>query len=56
MKTTEELIEISKKRLKDFEETLKLMPEDTIIGRLCILSYIKREKRKLEKLYAELKQ
>ena len=55
MKTTEELIEISK-RLKDFEETLKLMPEDTIIGRLCILSYIKREKRKLEKLYAELKQ
>lgn len=38
MKTTEELIEISKERLKDWEEMLKLMPEDTVIGRLCILS------------------
>lgn len=53
MKSIEEQIEICEARLRDFEETLKLMPADTVIGRLCILSYIKREKKKLEKLYSQ---
>lgn len=51
MKNIDEQIEVCEARLHDFEETLKLMPADTVIGRLCMLSYIKREKKKLEKLY-----
>lgn len=52
----EEKIEVCKKRIKDFEETLRLMPEDTVIGRLCIIAYIKKENKKLEKLLNEQKE
>lgn len=55
MKSIEEQIEICEARLRDFEETLRLMPADTVLGRMCINSYIRKEKRKLERLYAQKK-
>jgi len=48
--TIDEKINKCIENIKGYEEILKIMPEETIIGRLCVLSYIKRETRKLESL------
>lgn len=53
--TIEEQLAYHKARLKEFEETLKLMPADTVIGRLCLISYIKRERRAIDKLTKEVR-
>ncbi len=39
-----------KQELEDFQMMLKVMPEDTLLGRLCIKAYIKRAEKKLKKL------
>ena len=42
------------KKLEDniqyYQRMLALMPKDTLLGRLCIEAYIKRDTRKLKKL------
>ena len=37
-------------KIKGLEETLKLMPEGTFLGRWCIKSYIKQYQKKLDQL------
>jgi hypothetical protein len=37
-------------KIRGLEETLKLMPEGTFLGRMCIKSYIKRYKKELDRL------
>ena len=40
-------------KIKGLEETLKLMPEGTFLGRMCIKSYIKRYQKELNQLKAD---
>lgn len=42
-------------RIKGYEDTLALMPSDTFLGVLCVKAYLKRERKRLVKLYEELK-
>ena len=51
------------KAILDFEDMLKKMPKNTILGRLCIKGYLKRDrdalvkvKEKIEKLRIEYEQ
>lgn len=37
-------------KIKRLEETLKLMPEDTFLGRVCVMGYLRKYKKELEKL------
>lgn len=37
-------------KIRGLEETLKLMPEGTFLGRWCIKSYIKQYQKKLDQL------
>jgi hypothetical protein len=37
-------------KIRGLEETLKLMPDGTFLGRMCIKSYIKRYQKELDKL------
>lgn len=43
-------IERVKQEIEDYKMMLRLMPEDTLIGRMCIKAYIKRSEKKLKKL------
>ena len=43
-------IEQTKQNIENYQKILQLMPEDTILGRLCITAYLKREERKLQNL------
>ena len=40
-------------KIRGLEETLKLMPEGTFLGRMCIKSYIKRYQKELNQLKAD---
>ena len=48
--TIDEKISKCKENIEGYEKMLKLMPEDTLLGRLCVLSYLKRERKKLDAL------
>lgn len=48
--TIDEKIAKCKENIEGYEKMLKLMPEDTLLGRLCVLSYIKHERKKLDAL------
>lgn len=48
--TIDEKIAKCKENIEGYEKMLKLMPEDTLLGRLCVLSYLKRERKKLDTL------
>lgn len=48
--TIDEKISKCKENIEGYEKMLKLMPEDTLLGRLCVLSYLKRERKKLDTL------
>lgn len=37
-------------KIKRLEETLELMPEDTFLGRVCVMGYLRKYKKELEKL------
>ena len=43
-------IEQTKQNIENYQKMLQLMPEDTILRRLCITAYLKREERKLQNL------
>ena len=43
-------IEQTKQNIENYQKMLQLMPEDTILGRLCITAYLRREERKLQNL------
>lgn len=43
-------IETCEANIYSYREMLKMMPEDTLLGRLCVNSLIKKEERKREKL------
>lgn len=53
-KTLEDKLIIHEEKLKNYKNMLKIMPEDTILGRLCIVSYIKREEKKIQEIKAQL--
>jgi hypothetical protein len=36
--------------ISNFEDMLKKMPENTVLGRLCIKGYLKRDKAALERV------
>ena len=52
--TEREKAEAKKAELRDkisrLEETLELMPEDTFLGRVCIMGYLKKFKKELSNL------
>ena len=48
--TIDEKIAKCKENIEGYEKMLKLMPEDTLLGRLCVQSYLKRERKKLDAL------
>ena len=48
--TIDEKIAKCKENIEGYEKMLKLMPDDTLLGRLCVLSYLKRERKKLDAL------
>ena len=54
MHTKEEKIKESLERIETYKEMLKMMPETTLLARLCLISYIKNEERKIEKLNGKL--
>lgn len=37
-------------KISRLEETLKLMPEDTFLGRVCVMGYLKKYKKELAQL------
>jgi hypothetical protein len=37
-------------KIKRLEETLSLMPEDTFLGRVCVMGYLKKYKKDLSRL------
>lgn len=37
-------------KISRLEETLKLMPEDTFLGRVCVMGYLKKYKKELVQL------
>lgn len=39
--TIDEKIARCMENIEGYEKMLKLMPEDTLLGRLCVLSYLK---------------
>ena len=43
-------VEQTKQNIANYQKMLQLMPEDTVLGRLCITAYLKREERKLRSL------
>lgn len=45
----------SKASIADFEKILNYLPENSILGRLSVKSYLRREERRLAKLENELK-
>lgn len=49
--------EISKSKIiiSEFKRTLSYLPENSILGRLSVKSYLKKEERRLAKLENELK-
>ena len=48
--TIDEKIKRCKENIEGYEQMPKIMPEDTLIGRLCVISYHKRERKKLNGL------
>lgn len=53
-KTLEEQLQIHQEKLESYKEMLKIMPEDTILGRMCIISYIKREEKKIQEIMQKI--
>lgn len=45
----------SKAAISDFNKALSYLPENSILGRLSVKSYLKREEKRLAKLEDELK-
>ena len=43
-------IERVKENIDYYEKMLDLMPEDTLLGRMCLEAYLRRDRRKLKKL------
>ena len=43
-------IERVKENIDYYEKMLALMPEDTLLGRMCLEAYLRRDRRKLKKL------
>lgn len=48
--TIDEKIARCRENIEGYEKMLKIMPEETLIGRLCVISYLKRERKKLNEL------
>ena len=42
------------KNIENFKKMLEEMPEDTVLGRLCIEGYIRRDQKRLKKVLAEI--
>lgn len=38
-------------RIEDLRKALEMMPEDTVLGRLCIEAYLNSAEKKLNKLF-----
>lgn len=43
-------IQILEEKIAQLEKSLSLMPEDTVLGRWCVKSYIKKYQKELEQL------
>jgi hypothetical protein len=43
-----------KERIQGYEDTLAVMPSDTFLGVLCVKAYLKKERKRLVKLYEDL--
>ncbi len=48
--TIDEKIARCRENIEGYEKMLKIMPEETLLGRLCVISYLKRERKKLNEL------
>lgn len=48
--TIDEKITRCRENIEGYEKMLKIMPEETLLGRLCVISYLKRERKKLNEL------
>lgn len=48
--TIDEKIARCRENIEGYERMLKIMPEETLLGRLCVISYLKRERKKLNEL------
>ena len=45
--TTKEKIAECEYKIESYERMLDIMPDNTLLGRLCIEAYLKHEKKKL---------
>ena len=48
--TTKEKIAECEYKIESYERMLDIMPDNTLLGRLCIEAYLKHEKKKLAAL------
>lgn len=44
-----------RRRIKDIEHTLEVMPSDTFLGVMCMKAYLKKAMKDLEKVQKEIK-
>lgn len=48
--TIDEKIARCRENIEGYEKMLKIMPEETLLGRLCVISYLKKERKRLNEL------